>query len=158
VLIFPRLPESLETGLPKLEAGSQRDAAYLSKLDEERKRRELSFKANAAVNPAQFRADEAANEDLWQRIVDQMQRPTALFGRLAVQQASADTKDASGAKILCRLFFSLGQFQGIALTDWMEDRAPKDFGSCPLLHEARILGALVGWFKRSTRVAARPEG
>jgi len=153
VLLFPRVPEWLETGLNNAEFARKMDEAALANLAEERRFRQANFKLNAALfEGAETRADEKFRETILR-----MERPMALLGHLFEQRAGRDVEEISGAKNLWRLFFSIGPSRGIALTDWIENQLPRDVGLGPLLHNARIFGAVVGWLSVPAKRRGEPS-
>lgn len=153
---LPRVPEYLSKAGPISESWPRR--RDIPHLDHELVLREEEIERQ--MDPVGFENQRIADEERWAVIQAAMEQPIVLFGWLSEQRAGGDVEELSGLKDQWRLFFDVGPSGGIALTDWMKDQLPRDIGTAPMLHDARIFGAVVGWIKaplRATKTDSVPS-
>lgn len=78
--------------------------------------------------------------------------PKVLFGNLSEQFTGANVEGNFSGNQVSRILFSVGQDEGISLTDWQPIGEVRKVDARPLSHHAEILGAVVGWIKMSPEV------
>lgn len=150
-ILFPSLPEELELNF----SPSERKRLVSARANVDTMRRQIEIKAKAS--PEMGRADEVSGEQLWQAIRANMRRPTVLYGWLEKQHASERAQHAvfEDQDPRWRLFFYLDsrRTKGIALTGWIKDEDDISTGGGPLLHNAEIFGAVIGWLSNPRGLA-----
>ncbi len=157
-LLLPRLPEWLDAFPVSPEVSARAAGAPVLDVDKERKLRALQ----RAEDPVAFDANERPNDAKLGEILSRAGRPVLLFGSIREQwigERWAELLDEDAeAKKRWRLCFFVDPSRGIALSDWMDDRLPREMNPASMKHGARIFGAVVGWLATPKGATERALG